>query len=109
MTNTYLAMWDMYGLECLFNVTEWHKRTTWAILAEKEKPDSPSIQMMILRAKTNSQRCYEIYSFNTEPNVSEESIREMFKTDPQGIVDIIRRQGEKIYSDRSETQKQVIV
>ena len=109
MTNTYLAMWDMYGLEYLFNVTEWHKRTTWAILAENDRPDSPSIQMMILRAKANSQRCYEIYSFNAEPNVTEESIRLMFQTNPQDIVDIIRKQGEKIYSDRSETKKQVIV
>lgn len=109
MTNTYLAMWDMYGLEYLVNVTEWHKKTTWAILTGNNKPDIASIQMMILRAKANSQRCYEIYSFDAEPNVTEESIRLMFQTNPQDIVDIIRKQGEKIYSDRSETKKQIIV
>lgn len=109
MTDTYLAMWDMYGLECLFNVTEWHKQTTWSILTEKNQPHAPNIQHMLLRAKFNNQRCYEIYSFRADEGVSEDAIRELFKTNPQYIVDLIRKQGEKIYSDRSETNKQVIV
>lgn len=104
----YIAMWDMYGLECLFNVTEWHKKTTWAVLTEKESPEAININMMMLRARMNSQRCYEIYSFHADPEVTEESIRQSFRDSPQSIVDIIRRQGTKIYSDRSETDKQVI-
>jgi len=107
--NTFLVMWDMYGLECLFNVTEWHKQTTWSILTEKETPNRPNINMMMLRAKMNSQRCYEIYSFNADEGVGEDCIRQSFKDNPQGIVNLIRKQGNKIYSDRSETTKQVIV
>jgi hypothetical protein len=99
----------MYGLECLFNVTDWHKKTTWSILTDKDQPNAPNINIMILRAKFNNQRCYEIYSFNADEGLTEEMIRQAFKADPQGIVNLIRNQGQKIYSDRSETHKQVIV
>ena len=108
MTTNYIAMWDMYGLECLFNVTEWSKKKTWATLKEETISDGPSIQMMILRARFNSQRSYEIYSFTALEGVTEQSIRETFETAPQGLVDFIRANGEKIYSDRIDTKKQVI-
>lgn len=107
MTN-YLAMWDMYGLECLFNVTEWHKKKTWATLKDEPIDNGPSIQLMMLRARMNSQRCYEIYAFVAEEGVTEESIRKTFEESPQSIVEFIRKNGEKIYSDRSITQRQVI-
>jgi hypothetical protein len=105
----YLAMWDMYGLECLFNITDWHKRTTWAILTDKEQPDAPNINHMMLRAKFNNQRCYEIYTFKADEGLTEDMIRYAFEHTPQDIVNLIRKQGTKIYSDRSETNKQVIV
>jgi hypothetical protein len=107
--NTFLVMWDMYGLECLFNVTEWHKQTTWSILTDKEVTQGPNLNMMMLRARMNNQRCYEIYSFHADETLPEDWIRNAFKENPQGIVDLIRKQGDKIYSDRSETNKQVIV
>ena len=103
----YLAMWDMYGLEFIFDTTKWEKEYMWSILSEKPKPTTPSIQMMILRAKANSQRCYEIYSFNADDGITEESIKLAFESVPQGIVDFIRANGQKIYSDRA-TQKAVI-
>lgn len=107
MTN-YIAMWDMYGLEMLFNVSDWSKKVTWATLKEDPVPGGPSLQMMILRAKTNSQRQYEIYSFNADEGLTEEDIRNGFEHNPQPIVDFIRKNGEKIYSDRNESKKQVI-
>lgn len=102
-------MWDMYGLECLFNVTEWSKKKTWAVLKDEPFDQGPSIHMMMLRARVNSQRCYEIYAFQADEGVTEESLRQAFNDSPQGIVEFIRKNGEKIYSDRSETKKQVIV
>jgi len=104
----YLAMWDMYGLEFLFDTDKWEKEYMWSILSEKPKPTTPSIQMMILRAKANNQRCYEIYAFTADDDLTEESIKLAFETAPQGIVDFIRKNGEKIYSDRA-TQKAVII
>ena len=103
----YLAMWDMYGLEFIFDTSKWEKEYMWSILSEKPKPTTPSIQMMILRAKANPQRCYEIYAFNADEGINEESIKIAFESAPQGIVDFIRTNGQKIYSDRA-TQKAVI-
>jgi hypothetical protein len=104
----YLAMWDMYGLEFIFDTSKWEKEYMWSILSEKPKPTTPSIQMMILRAKANSQRCYEIYSFNADDDLTEESIKLAFESSPQGIVDFIRANGSKIYSDRAE-KKAIII
>ena len=106
---TWVAMWDMYGLECLINVTEWEHKRTIAILKEEKFTGYPNLNMMILRARVNSQRHYEIYSFQTN-DLSKEDIISQFKDNPQFIVDLIRSKGEKIYSDRStQDHKQVIV
>lgn len=98
----------MYGLEMLFNVSDWSKKVTWATLKEEPVPGGPSLQMMIIRAKMNSQRQYEIYSFDAEDGITELDIRKGFEDNPQVIVDFIRENGEKIYSDRHNTLKQVI-
>ena len=110
-------MWDMFGLEALINVTkiekeheQWEKENIFRILKEENqtlKPAHVPLQMMILRAKTNSQRHYEIYAFDSE--LSEEDIRETFETSPQIIADAIRNVGHKFYSDRANKKQQVIV
>jgi hypothetical protein len=74
-TKHYLAMWDMQGLECLYDVdlymnrnNEWDKKKIVSILKEEKLPEKPPqipLQHMILRARVNSQRCYEIYEFNS--------------------------------------------
>ena len=110
-------MWDMTGLECLINVTkiekeheQWEKENIWSILKEentKPKPAMVPLMMMIMRAKANTQRHYEIYTFDSE--LSEEDIRETFEVCPQVIVDSIRNIGHKFYSDRADKKQQVIV
>jgi hypothetical protein len=108
-------MWDMYGLECLLDVGKlkaeheaWEKKTLWAILKEEQSKDiEPKIplQYMIMRAKVNSQRCYEIYEFTS--TLSYDDVKLSFEIQPQDVVDFIRKHGYKVYSDRSE-KKQVI-
>ena len=110
-------MWDMTGLESLINVStviekhdNWEKENIWRILQEKptdEKPLNVPLNIMILRARYNSQRHYEIYTFDSE--LSEEDIRETFASDPQVIVDAIRNVGHELYSDRVLKKTQVIV
>jgi hypothetical protein len=107
----------MLGLEALINVTQiekeheaWEKENIFRILKEQNqtvKPAHVPLEMMILRAKVNSQRHYEIYAFDSE--LSEEDIRETFETSPQVIVDAIRNVGHKFYSDRTNNKLQVIV
>ena len=116
-TTRFVAMWDMTGLESLINVTkiekeheQWEKENIFRILKEETqtlKPAHVPLQMMIMRAKANSQRHYEIYTFDSE--LSEEDIRETFETSPQVIADAIRNVGHKFYSDRANKKQQVIV
>ena len=116
-TTRFIAMWDMTGLECLINVTaiekeheKWEKENLFRILKDqiKEvKPKNVPLDMMILRARVNSQRHYEIYTFESE--LSEKYIKETFSSDPQVIVDAIRDVGHELYSDRVLKKTQVIV
>lgn len=106
MADTYIVVWDSLGLESLFNVTQMEKDCIVNILKEKPVTYTNPIQHMILRAKFNPQRHYEIYAFESE--VSEVSIREAFESTPQEMANTIREIGHKIYSDREKTENRVI-
>jgi hypothetical protein len=101
----YLAMWDCYGLECLFDITDSDHDAMIAGLKGETFKIPYNISMMIMRAKYNTQRSYEIYAFTTEPDVDYDTILEMFKHSPQVIVDAIRRNGHKIHSDYNPSPK----
>ena len=114
----FIAMWDNTGLECVINVSkhekeleDFEKVKAWNILKgdvlHPVKPPTIPLQMMIMRAKFNSQRHYEIYGFTSHE--SEEWVRDIFESNPQHIVDWIRENGVKIYSDRIKTKDVVIV
>lgn len=115
-TRHLLAMWDMQGLECIFDVDKakaeveaWEKAKIFAILKEQNqerKPNPIPLNMMLLRARVNSQRQYEIYEFTSE--VSLNDVKWMFENDPQNIVDWIRENGHKIYSDYTPSSKRQI-
>ena len=115
-TTRFVVMWDMNGLESLINVSkiekehqQWEKENIFRILKKDNttlKPANVPLDMMILRARVNSQRHYEIYTFDSE--LSEQDIRETFENSPQVIADAIRNVGYKFYSDRA-TKSAVIV
>jgi predicted DNA-binding protein YlxM (UPF0122 family) len=62
--------------------------------------------MLILRARANSQRSYEIHEFSTHMSMLE--VEEVFKLSRQPVVNWIRENGNKVYSDYSEQAKKVI-
>jgi hypothetical protein len=113
----FIAMWDNQGLECIFDVDAemaqldaYEKRKLWNILKDEKmleyRPSIP-LQSMILRAKYNSQRHYEIYQFVTD-GLDMDDVKSMFEDSPQFIVNHIRKNGKKIYSDRLEQHRVVI-
>ena len=112
-----MGMWDMTGLECLINVSviqekheQWEKENIFNILKEEAASPSPAnipLNQLILRARYNSQRHYEIYTFDSA--LTEDDIKETFESDPQVMVDAIRSCGHEIYSDRVLKKTQVIV
>jgi hypothetical protein len=114
--NHFIAMWDMQGLECIFDVNdhmsqynEWEKQKIVSILKEEREPNKPQgipLQMMILRARSNSQRSYEIYEFTSL--VSMEEVKEAFESNPQPLVEWIRDNGKKVYSDYVKQDRKMI-
>ena len=105
---TFCVMWDCNGLEAVGEVVD-PAMKTWAILANKPVPrEDFNVLHWQMRARTNTQRCYEIYAIGVDGNITQEDIAAMFRTDPQYAADLIRSRGEKIYSDR-RTQKDAIV
>ncbi len=100
MSRSFLAMWDQHGLECLFDITGMDHKLIMSML-KGEKFTAPfNIVTMILRARYNSQRHYEIYTFNADNDIDSDTVKQLFDTDPQFIVDFIRREGRQLYSDR---------
>lgn len=114
-TTDFLAMWCNEGLECLFNLTEfkkdhdnWEKSVIWDTLKESKMRDiEPTIplKMMILRAQFNQHREYEIYTFTASRGVDEKEVRTLFNTNPQFIVDFIRKNGSKVISHKEKNRR----
>ena len=115
--NSFLVVWDMLGLESIFSIDDamaevenYEKDKVWKTLKEEpigKKPNPIPLQMLIMRARFNSQRNYEIYTFNTTMTMNE--VRTFFADDPQPIVDWIRENGNKIYSDYVKQERKMIV
>ena len=108
--NLFLLSWDMMGLEAVINITDLEKDAIWQTLQDKPTPKlNHIVNAIMIRARANSQRHYEIYTITVDDGIAEEDIREMFDNDPQGSADLIRERGHKIYSGRADKQTQRIV
>jgi hypothetical protein len=65
---------------------------------------------ILLRARANPHRHYEVYSIGMPAGVTEQDIRDMFEDGAaQYMVDLIREKGTKYFSDRANPQKVRIV
>ena len=107
--HTLLLVWDCLGLEYAADLTDYEKDIMWSTLKGIEPTVRiPGLDILILRARANPQRNYEIYTVQVEPDVSLKDIKKMFKDTPQEIVDLIRARGHKLYSDRLYTEDRVI-
>ena len=102
-------MWDNTGLECVIDITEREQMQAWAQLQDQEGPSAIPINMLILRARYNSQRHYEIYAVTATEGITKDDITEMFENSPQTAADTIRRLGRCIHSDRVNQSEVKIV
>jgi hypothetical protein len=105
VNHVFLVSWCNQGLEYVVDVTADQQRRVWSQLSEGEACESaiPSLNTLILRARYNPQRHYEIYSVEAVEGITEDDIRSMFKNNPQTSAEIIRDRGHCIYSDRAST------
>jgi hypothetical protein len=72
-------------------------------------PINTIIQTMLLRARYNTQRHYELYAIEADTGIAGRDIEAMFDHDPQGSADTIRKIGVKLWSDRAKPDRVKIV
>lgn len=119
----FILVWDMYGLESVVPVSEIEatmhaveQQRLIDILSDPHLRDthrSPGrtlneiVGALLMRARINSQRCYEVYSIHVDSSIDADTLRTMFENDPQGSAELIRNRGSKIWCGR-QTKKQLI-
>lgn len=116
--NCFLLSWDCNGLEACIPLHELQQRheqaekeRVWITLASVhgEDPGNPIdreinriYSSILMRARANPQRHYEVYTVQTDSSITKAKMVRMFKDDPQGMADLVRERGEKLYSDRAK-------
>lgn len=58
------------------------------------------IRSLIMRARYNSHRCYEIYAVDCDTSLDETYWKDRWNTDFLGTAELIRTNGHVLYSDR---------
>jgi len=110
MNHQLLIMWCNEGHACSIDITADEQRRMWQQL--KGEPVSekaiPNLNHIMLRARVNSQRHYEIYICEATDGITAEDIREMFEASPQSAADTIRRLGHCMHSDRAQKNRVLI-
>lgn len=104
-----LLVWDCLGLEYCADITEIDKKIMWQTMKGEEATIClPNLNHLILRARYNPQRHYEIYTVDVDCDVTADDMRAMFDSTPQAMADLVRDRGIKLYSDRADATRQVI-
>ncbi len=118
----FIAYWCNEGLEYLADITDdlaaandFEREKIFTILADKDSNTNTKqrelnrmVNLMIMRAMANTQRHYELYTFEADSSIDEDTIRKMFSTNPQFIVDLIREKGVQLHSDRARTKPAIV-
>ena len=109
MNHKFLVMWCKEVLEFVVDLTEEEKNRTWSVLKGKPPVSQlPSIHHLILRARYNQQRHYEIYTVEATEGITADDIRDMFEGSPQTAADTIRERGRCLHSDRATDDRVLI-
>lgn len=122
--NQFLIMWCEEGLEGIVQIDiQAQKRMLYEKLKQPvEEQDikteseeyitsvGQTFNMMILRARMNNHRHYEIYTLTTSLDLSKERINDLFESSPQIIVDLIREKGIRHFghAEKRKTKRRII-
>lgn len=99
----WLVYWDNTGFEGIVDVGARLEKEAFDLLVHDKRQDqsiSSIYNMMTMRARFNPQRHPEIWTFTSNEDITEESLREVADRDPQWLVDWIRKNGTKMYGER---------
>jgi hypothetical protein len=106
----FVVMWDNRGLEFVGDYTEYTQDQMWSTLQGKKSTKTfVNLMHLELRARSNTQRHYEIYLVNATEGITADDIRDMFERNPQTAADLIRERGYRYYSDRVDSNQVKII
>ena len=109
--NAFIFSWDQTGIESIVPITEYEnidKQNTMRILKDQQpvrNPINSIVQSLMLRARFNPQRHYEIYAIDCSEDMDAAFWQEQWNEYPQETADLIRERGHKLYSDRASTKE----
>jgi len=112
-TNAFIFAWDCYGIESIVPISQYEhidRDNTMRILAEQPKIHNPMngiLRNLMLRARVNSQRNYEIYAIDCDASLDEEFWQKQWEEYPQETAEVIRERGHQLYSDRSTVERTI--
>jgi hypothetical protein len=112
-TNAFIFSWDIHGIESIVPISKYEhhdKQNLINILSEKSTTSNPMnaiLHNLMLRARYNTHRHYEIYAVDCTEEMDEEFWKKQWNDYPQDTADLIRERGHKLYSDRA-TRNQLI-
>ena len=101
----------MYGLESCVNTTELDMQHTLNLLSGSVTSRSSELNRImnhiLLRAKVNPQRHYEVYSIQVDSSVTEDDLVQQFKECPQEMDNLVRERGNKIFSENKPRKQDI--
>lgn len=98
----YLAYFDSLGFEAIIDLMPYEKDLTWSALKGTAPTMKLPVGMMIMRARANPQRFPEIWTFQSE--VDETELKQYAISNPQGLADLIREHGSKVFVTSREKE-----
>ena len=107
-TRVYICMWDENGFETIVDMSSWERESLLNTIAGKQLSKPPvNLQAMTMRARFNPQRAYEIWTFNTEESLDEDTLWSYAEDNPQGLVDMIRDRGKQLYANSKNAEARI--
>ena len=99
MSQKWVAMFDCKGIDVLIPcdrlMTEEMMR--WMGGEKYESELCRHVNNAILRAKFNHQRFPEVWVYDTEEDIPEDTMRKMWEDDPKGLAKSVREKGRCLF------------
>lgn len=113
-TNAFIFSWDQYGIESIIPISQYEhhdQQNLIKLLKGESKTRNPLdtiVRNLILRARVNGQRHYEIYAIDCEKELDQKFWEEQWTKYPQETADLIRERGHPLYKSTRSKEKVLI-
>ena len=110
MSKTVFLMWDCYGLETAFSITDLDQQRMWATLKGEDPNKLPvplPISALKIRAQVNPHRGYELYLVQTTDDITVDDIVKSFEDAPQQMAERVREIGHKVCDYRQNNDQKI--